>query len=513
MHILETDRLVIDTKGLPASLVGDLKYEFEHKNPVHYRLKAQRLWPPKTEPPVIVNWREDDTRLSLPRGGLARVVEIFRRYKLYPAVVPNLTIGEQVDFPPPRVTPYEYQQRCIEAAIEKKIGIVKAPTGGGKTVLGVALIAQVGAPFLIVIHSVALLNQWKERIAAVFGDDYETGLIQGKSFYLKPVTLAMAQTLHKISDGKWGKVNSYFGGVIQDEVQMAAASTFLQSLDRCEAEYRIGLSADHTRKDRKEFLIHDTFGGVIAEISRTDLVSKSFVLDPHVVLKPTQFDAEWFLQQRYANELRNTGLDFDRVFLGMKARWPDMKMSEVPKGQPDYSRLIDEMCADPSRNAKIVSLTERMVHDGRRVFVFCHRVDHCDSIIRDLRGLGLKAGALIGGPENKKEFEQTIDGLQNGDLDVGVGTWQALGTGIDCPRVSGGIMATPISGKQIWGQIRGRLCRTYPGKSDAVLYYLWDRRVFSDSPVKNMNKWNTRCSIEVAVGDLESAKAYLRRNQ
>lgn len=504
-----SNRVYLRPDTLSISLIGDLKAEFEHKNPVYYKMKSQGYWPTKAEPKVIQTWNEcEDGSLSFPRGGLSRICKILSAYG-EPYEVRESCNSAKAEFPLPQIMPYEYQQRCIDAAIANRIGIIKAPTGGGKTILGVALASQLDVPFMIVVNSAALLTQWEERIAQVFGEDYEVGRIQGRHFKLKPLTIAMAQTLHKLSPDRWADINKYFGGVIQDEVQVAAASTFMGSIDKCEAEYRIGLSADHTRKDRKEFLIHDTFGDVIDEISRDDLIAKSFVLDVHVILTPTELDAEWYRQQRFANDLRLGGAEFEDIYLAMKKQWPDMKMEDVPKERPDFNRLLDTMCADPVRNAKLLGLATELVNDGRRIFVFSHRVDHCLALVRDLGERGIRAGALIGGPENKEEFQRTIDGLQNGDYQVGVGTWQALGTGIDCSRVSGGIMATPINGKQIWGQIRGRLCRTHPGKKDAVLYYMWDRKVFFNAPVKNMKAWNTECSVDYNDTRM-SVKEYLR---
>lgn len=771
-----SNRVYLRPDTLSISLIGDLKAEFEHKNPVYYKMKSQGYWPTKAEPKVIQTWKlREDGSLSFPRGGLSRICKILSAYGETYNVHESCN-SAKAEFPLPQIMPYEYQQRCIDAAIANRIGIVKAPTGcltgdsmisvnrggkgfkvrldtlvaqfngkaeryqwdlgiptmvrsrfpdgrvqlvklrdayengvqpvfelktksgkhitctsshrfmttngwmklfelvvgdkiyvemssrpkkssqrsrtwyrlkrvkfhpfcgrkgvnpkkggftvplhrlvveskmngvslqsyverlnrgpapeyvyldpliwavhhkdgnslnnalenlevlthaahqqahianhltniavvteldeicsieyqgdrptfdlsvdapnnyiangivvhnSGKTILGVALASQLDVPFMIVVNSAALLTQWEERIAQVFGEDYEVGRIQGRHFKLKPLTIAMAQTLHKLSSDRWADINKYFGGVIQDEVQVAAASTFMGSIDKCTAEYRIGLSADHTRKDRKEFLIHDTFGDVIEEISRDDLISRSFVLDVHVILTPTELDAEWYRQQRFANDLRLGGAEFEDIYLAMKKQWSDMKMEDVPKERPDFNRLLDTMCADPVRNAKLLGLATELVNDGRRIFVFSHRVDHCLTLIRDLGERGIRAGALIGGPENKEEFQRTIDGLQNGDYQVGVGTWQALGTGIDCSRVSGGIMATPINGKQIWGQIRGRLCRTHPGKKDAVLYYMWDRKVFFNAPVKNMKAWNTECSVDYNDTRM-SAKEYLR---
>lgn len=500
---------------LSPSLVAELKEEFEHKNPVYYKLRARNIWPPKTEPAVISTWRLEQTGLSFPKGGLARIEKILGRHKVeYKVVYPAIPsypdhIGAELC-----IRPYDYQQRCIDAVCHPggNIGLIKAPTGSGKSLTGVAIAATLDIPFLIVVHSTALLKQWMDRIRAAFQDAVEVGIIQGKKFELKPLTIGMAQTLTKLPDSKWNQINTYFGGVIQDEVQFSAARSFINVIDKCGMPYRIGLSADHTRKDKKEFLIYDLFGGVIKEINKEDLVNREFVHDVSVVMEPTEFEAEWFFIQRKANDLRNDHKSFDEIYSELRKHWPGITPQEVPFGNPDYSRLIGEMGESDCRNTQILDLVEKYTNAGHHTFVFAHRIDHCTGLVSKIRALGIECGLLLGGPENKAEFQRTIAGIDNGTIKVGVGTWQALGTGIDCPRVSRGIMCTPINGKQIWNQIRGRQCRRFPGKKDSEITYLWDRKVFFDSPVKNMNSWNNDCKIWIR-NSLVSSRDYLREKK
>ena len=514
LKITVDNRVRLDPSNLSVSAVLDLKNEFDHKNPAHFALKARFRFPPKHEPAVISTWGMTDGIFSCPRGGLGRVIKVLKNYDIDFYIEEGFTKAPPVDFPPLSIRLYDYQQRCMIDSVSSRSGLVKAPTGSGKTITGIATIAELQTPVLVVVQSNALLKQWVDRIEKSFEHPFEIGIIQGRNFNLRPITIGMAQTLGKLDEYKWMQINSYFGGVIQDEVQFAAAATFMKVIDKCKMAYRIGLSADHTRQDKKEFLIRDLFGDVIAEVSRNELIAREIVHDVKVVMEPTKFTAEWFLIQRAANDLRkNHSKGFDQIYEELVKRWPSLKMADVPTGQPDYNRLLDEMGNDEERNTQIVTRVADMVKDGHRTLVFCHRIDHCHLLIQKLTDLGIKAGALIGGPENRKEFDSTIDSIQNGDTLVGVGTWQALGTGIDCPRVSRGLMATPINGKQIWGQIRGRICRTSvaTGKTDAEIVYMWDRDLFFDVPVKNMNSWNTLSVVN--VDPQVSAKEYLKQRR
>ncbi len=46
-----------------------------------------------------------------------------------------------------------------------------------------------------------------------------------------------------------------------------------------------------------------------------------------------------------------------------------------------------------------------------------------------------------------------------------------------------------MSNKQLFGQVKGRLCRSAKGKNDAMLYYLHDGAAFGDYPLRNLKRW------------------------
>jgi superfamily II DNA or RNA helicase len=139
------------------------------------------------------------------------------------------------------------------------------------------------------------------------------------------------------------------------------------------------------------------------------------------------------------------------------------------------------MGSDEGRNRIAVEHAARYVRQGHQVLVFSLRREHCLRIAQALAAGGIPAGILLGGAgDQKAEFDRTLAQLRSGELRVGVGTVQAVGTGIDLPSVSRGVVAMPIAGnraqlRQVWG----RICRAAAGK-DAELAYLYDEHVFPD---------------------------------
>jgi len=352
----------------------------------------------------------------------------------------------------------------------------------GKTSALLAIASAVRVPTLVVVHSQALLDQWRERAVSELGlRPSQVGIVQGKKFDLRPMTLTIQKSMAKVA-AESQEVRDYFGCVIADEVHMFAAATFFQCIDPFPARYRIGASADHRRKDRREFLIHDLFGDVAADVSREELVESGHVLDVEIRVLPTEFAAPWY------------GVPVDRE----DAR------------QLNFVRLVQEMAEDSARNWSAIRTIREEVAAGEQVLVMCHEREHCMKVGQMLVGYGIPSGYLLGGPESAKEFATSIAGLKSGALRVGVGTYKAIGTGIDIPRVGVAVAMTPIGGnQQNFGQVRGRVCRTAEGKTIARLYLLWDRCVYP-SHLKNFVAWNTDVSVREESGNWLPAKTYIR---
>ena len=172
------------------------------------------------------------------------------------------------------------------------------------------------------------------------------GIIQGKRRSMKPLTIAMQKTLAQ--NPLTAEEMNYFGVVICDEVQLFAAKTFIKAVDPFPAKYRVGISADHRRKDKKEFLIHDLFGGVAAEISRNELISLGVIVDTEIRVVPTDFQAPWYGRPDDVDELRedvfpNAKKEIDSI--GNSRRWR-LGRSEQQDSLGGRARSCDERASD-----------------------------------------------------------------------------------------------------------------------------------------------------------------------
>lgn len=489
IHIIVDSRIRLRTEELTPELDTDLRAAFVHANPAHAKLKRMGYAAHK-EPPAIKTWRyEGAEELTLPRGGMQRVRDVLTAHGRDWTVSDYRHDGDvelTKDIPVHRVNLRDYQAEALEAIVQRQNCIIRAPTGSGKTTTAIAIASHLQLGTLVIVWNGALMEQWVERLQSELGlAKGDIGIVRGQKTKLRPVTIAMQQTLARASEEKWRDLTDSFGVVICDEVQRFAASTFLKVIDRFPARYRIGVSADETRKDRKEFLIYDVFGSVAHEVKRRELEKRGQIVDVEVRIVPTDFRADWYIEQR-----------------------------KNPTVNPDFNRLVDEMTRDGARNSVALSFaTTALEQEAGTLLVFSHRVDHCRSLDSDLASLGHRSKCMLGGAENEDEFVTAREGLKDGSVRVGVGTYQAIGTGHDIPTVTHGVVTTPIGGnRQFWGQVRGRLCRPHKDKARGVAYYLWDRHVFGLQPVKNLAAWND--DVRVLDGDQwMQAKKYIDREE
>lgn len=499
VSILIDNRLRIALDALPEVVVDELKARCTYDNPARRKLeqmvrgasgkkRAAMAYALKKEPAEVRTWEEAGGVLSLPRGALAKVRAVLTAHGLGWRYEDRRVLGDpglgmhyRWGAPPhhkpdPRADDGGalrwYQVEAVEACRARQNCLLRAPTGSGKTSTLIGFIAAVGLPTLVVIDSVELMRQWTMRLVAELGlDEGDIGIIAGGVCRLAPITLATRQSLLSRAT----TLSRTFGVVIVDEVHRAAATTFMSVVDAFAARYRIGASADETRKDGKEFLVYDVFGEVAHEVTREELIEAGAVLDVECRVIPTDFRADWYVHQRETT------------------------------GSPDFNRLLDRMVADVGRNALVVEAARAELDAGEQVLVLSQRVEHAAALAKTLG-----AGLMLGGEERRAEREKAIDDMRTGALRAAAGTIQAMGQAIDLPSVGRGILATPVgSNRQLYGQIRGRLCRPQAGKT-AVIYVLWDQHVSGAAPLKRMLEWNR--SVLVRDGtEWTNGRVYLKR--
>lgn len=482
MQVVIDNRVRIAGKDLGSALAQELITRHTYSNPEWEAAKARTRWgPPKSMPRYLTTWTLDDQGVySFPRGSWDSVEKKLTEAGLRFTVVRTKCMGDaalrdELKRKPfaSSVGPRFFQVEQVQAGVDHPTCLWRAPPGSGKTTAALLYASNLQLPTLVVVPDRTLFDQWTKRCIKELGlREYEVGQIQGAVRRIRPITIAMAQTLKNCV---WDYAKT-FGVFIADEVQRHGAKTFSEVSDHIHAYYRLGVSADERRADGKEFLIYDLFGGVRHQVSKDLLVDTGFVLDAEIRVIPTDTEASWY-----------------KAIKGKKKATGEVQ-----------SRLQTQLALDADRNALVKTLLRWTTTAEEQTAMLAWRREHAQALQSLAVSEGYRTGLMLGGDEDRGEFRMVLEGIENGTLQCVAGTYQAIGVGFDVPRLGRGIFAAPCANNHKGGmqfqQFVGRFERPCEetGKQGAVIYYLWDRYIFGDRPLKNLKKW--RNSVHVLDG-------------
>lgn len=166
---------------------------------------------------------------------------------------------------------------AAEALLAHNNGVLSATTAFGKTVVAAYLIGQRKVNTLILVHTQALLNQWKKALSEFLeidemlpelpkkrGRRKERSLIGqlggSKNNLSGFVDVVIIQSL--ISEDEVRGLVKDYGMVIVDECHHVSAVSFERVLKEVNAKYVYGLTATPARQDGHQPIIHMQCGPI-----------------------------------------------------------------------------------------------------------------------------------------------------------------------------------------------------------------------------------------------------------
>ena len=166
---------------------------------------------------------EAENEVVLPRGFIGRLLRFCKEKNIDYEFKDERQKKEPVHFSF-NATLRSHQEKAISSVVKKDFGIIVAPPGSGKTVIGLKIIADKQQPALIIVHRKQLLEQWSERIQSFLGiPKNEVGIIgQGKAKIGRKITIGTIQSLPK----QINNIQNRFGVILVDECHHIPAKTF-----------------------------------------------------------------------------------------------------------------------------------------------------------------------------------------------------------------------------------------------------------------------------------------------
>lgn len=405
----------IQRDGLSTPLINFLKEELNFANSEFFIKKKSGKNTFGTER-YFKLVEETENEIIIPRGFVGKLLRFCKEQNLDFDFQDNRKLKEEIPYSF-NATLRNHQDKGIEAISKKDFGVIVAPPGSGKTIMGLKIIADKKQPALIVVHRKQLLEQWQERIQAFLGiPKHEIGIIgQGKTKVGKQITIATIQSLPKQIE----QIQNQFGTILVDECHHIPAETFRNTIEKLETFYLYGLTATPFRKYNDDKLIFAFLGEIILEISSNEIEN----------FKHAQII------------VRNTNLD-------------------VPFNSKtdNFETLSKILVHDSERNKIILNDIKNEIQKGKRIAIITERKEHIDTLYLFLKQ-SYEVITLSGddSDNNKKSKWQT---LQQGNFQVLITTGQYFGEGSDLSNINSLFLVYPFSFKGKLIQYIGRVQRS-----------------------------------------------------
>jgi superfamily II DNA or RNA helicase len=482
--IIKLDKKVImNRSGMSMVLINYLKEELNFTNNEFLIKKklGKNTWGIERYFKLV---EEQENIVLIPRGFAGNLLRFCDKHKLNYQFIDERKKLKPVQFNS-KILLKEHQQKVVDACARKDFGVIVAPPGSGKTIMGLSLIAEKKQHTLIIVHRKQLADQWIDRIESFLGiPRRDIGVIgSGKSKIKGPITVAMIQSLgKKLLSSEGPEIQKAFGTIFIDECHHVPAETYRNTISKLHSYFLYGLTATPFRKYNDGKLIFTHLGEVIAEIKQSEIAD----------------------QPRARIIVRNTNLA-----IPFDSRTDNMET------------LSKVLVHDSARNKLILADVSKELRSGKKVVLITERKEHIETLNQYLKQS--YETLTLSGADSESSRKTKWGLLRKGDFQILITTGQYFGEGSDLSNISCVFLAYPFSFEGKLVQYIGRVQRSeiapsiYDYRDQKVpyleklfqkrnLYYrkLYGEGTLFDSPTSEDDGVRTiNASIKVAFEDLQ----------
>ena len=447
LSIIKSNMLYVPLKGVPAKVLNHFKRMASFKNPEFYSHQAMRL--STYSIPRIISCAEiTDEYLGVPRGCEGAIRDFLQENGAEATWIDKTNHGQPITVTFDGVLRDE-QSMAVDCLCAESNGILSATTAFGKTVTAIGMIAKLKVNTLILVHTKALLDQWKRELEKFLIVEYEPEEQVRKRGRKKPFSpigtlCSTGDSLHGIvdvaimqsciNDNEVKPFVRNYGMVIVDECHHVSAVSFEQILKKVNAQHVYGLTATPTRKDGHQPIIFMQCG-------------------------PIRYNADAMSQ------IRNQS--FERLLV---PRFTPYRA--LTDDKQNYAQTIQQLSEDEFRNQMIVKDVCEALKEGRSPIILTNLTTHVSVLAELLKPHCQNVITLVGSEsaKEKRQKQERLLSISAKDPMVIVATGKYVGEGFDCPRLDTLFLTLPVSWKGIVAQYAGRLHREYEGKKEVLIY-------------------------------------------
>jgi len=379
---------------------------------------------PNSEPTEVYTYKRYKGYYAFCRGDLAKIYRVFRKFD----IIEETCIAKAKYGLIFTNNLWDNQKETVKKWLEYKYGIIKSPPRSGKTVIACYLICKSKKKTIVLAHDRTLLDQFYGTFMEHTNLEFlrkinKTKNIVGitncrKDLEEYDVCLTTYQSfIRDLGKEYVQELKNTFGFVVCDEVHLSAADCYRKVVDTLNAKYRLGLTATPKRKDNLECITYDILGNVTA-------VGKSDEMHCNVIFHSTGYKVKPFRQ---------------------------------------WNSLVKQLSKSVRRNNIICNIAEKDVNSGRYVLIVTMRIEHIDTLAKNLSDRGLRVLKYDGRiPKGKRK--KVLDEAREGQYDVVVAMRKMIKLGVDCSRWDTYNYIMPLAFEENYYQEMSRIRTPYSKK-------------------------------------------------
>ena len=379
---------------------------------------------------------------SFRTGLLKKVLKDLEKIKC----TPELEYNEEVPSIDPKnwdlkgFTYYDYQKDLIERGLEEKRGVIKSPTGSGKTLIMAGLVkALAGRKMVLLFNAKQLLTQTFDFLTKICKID-NVGLCFGEGYIYGDIMLCTVQSIEKILDTHLEDTEIL---MVDECHEFANGKTTLAALRAFpKAHYRLGFTATPPSDTIPRLNLEGSLGPVWASVSTSGLVDDGKLSKPIIQLINRASTA--------------SGLDEDLSYL-------DVYESYIVNNE-SRNNIIKEIVHEIRRTTKrsrILILTKSLEH-GRTL----------ENLLSDGEVQFLQGSNSLG-----ERYKSISDFRRCKGSSTLIGT-KILQTGINIEEITHFINARGMKSEIATLQALGRALRRHKSKDKVFIYDFLDKEKY-----------------------------------
>jgi len=375
-------------------------------------------------------------------GLLSRLLTDLKKVDCEPELIADLhhiVTKHKTDYSISGFTYYDYQQELIKQGLNKMRGIIKSPTGSGKTLIMAGLIkALAGRKMVILFNAKQLLTQTYDFLTRDCGMD-NIGLCYGEGYIYGDIMLCTVQSIEKILDTHLEETEVL---MVDECHEFANGKTTLAALRSFpKAMYRFGFTATPPRDPVPLYNLEGALGGILAVVDTATLIDSGKLAKPIIQLINRPYTA--------------SGSDEDLAYLDV--------YEEYIVQNDSRNKIIEDIVNDIKKRNK-----------RARILILTKSLDHGRTLENLLGG----ESQFLEGANSIGERYQAISRFRGcRESSVLIGT-KILQTGINIEEITHFINARGMKSEIATIQALGRALRKHESKEVVYIYDFLDEEKY-----------------------------------